>query len=301
MNRILVFGSVNIDHTYEVPHIVRPGETISSTVYRTAWGGKGLNQAIALARAGAATFLAAQVSETDISALADFCQPLHLDISRVYPVPSPTGHAMIQVDAAGQNCIVVAAGANSKITSETVRNALEGFGPGDMLLLQNEINLVPEILRSAKARGIQVVLNPSPCTGEIAHWPLECVDIFLLNETEGLALSGEAEPEKMLSALLNRYPAAKIVLTLGEKGSIFASGARRVSVAACRVKAVDTTAAGDTFTGYFLSGLLSGGAVEESMNLASRASAIAVSRPGAAQSIPELSEVEAFLEENAVK
>ncbi|WP_298017558.1 ribokinase [uncultured Dysosmobacter sp.] len=301
MNRILVFGSVNLDHTYEVPHIVRPGETISSTVYRTAWGGKGLNQAIALAKAGASTFLTAQISEADISALADFCAPLHLDISRVYPVPFPTGHAMIQVDAAGQNCIVVTAGANSKITPETIRNALEGFGAGDMLLLQNEINLVLEILRSAKAKGIRVVLNPSPCTSEITRWPLECVDIFLLNEAEGLALSGETEPENMLSALLDRYPAAQIVLTLGEKGSIFASSTQRISVTACRVQAVDTTAAGDTFTGYFLSGLLRGAAVEEAMKLASCASAIAVSRPGAAQSIPELYEVQAFFEENAAK
>lgn len=294
MNRILVFGSVNIDHTYEVPHIVHPGETISSTTYRTAWGGKGLNQAIALARAGADTFLAAQMAQADRLALAEFCEPLHLDISRVYPISCPTGHAMIQVDPSGQNCIVVAAGANYRITPEMVQNALEGFGPGDMLLLQNEINLVPEILRNAKAKGIQVVLNPSPCTDEIPHWPLECVDIFLLNETEGQVLSGKTEPEDILSTFVTRYPTAQIVLTLGEKGSLFASGSNRVSADACRVNAVDTTGAGDTFTGYLLSGLLHGAAVEESMRMASCASAIAVSRPGAAQSIPELSEVQAF-------
>lgn len=291
MDRILVFGSVNLDYTYEVPHIVQPGETISSTSYRTAWGGKGLNQAISLAKAGASTFLAAQVSAADRPALADFCRPLRLDISRVYPVSFPTGHAVIQVDRTGQNSIVVAAGANCEMTPETVQRGLEDFGPGDMLLLQNEISLVPEMMRDAKERGIRVALNPSPFTGEIAHWPLEYVDIFLLNETEGRALSGQSEPEDILATLLARYPAAQFVLTLGEKGSLFASGSQRLSMEACRVQAVDTTGAGDTFTGYFLSGLLKGVKVEEAMRMASLASAIAVSRPGAAQSIPELSEV----------
>ncbi len=297
MNRILVFGSINIDHTYEVPHIVHSGETISSTAYRTSWGGKGLNQAIALAKAGANTFLAAQMAQTDLPTLSEFCEPLHLDISRVYPVPYPTGHAMIQVDTSGQNCIVVAAGANDRITPETVQNALEGFGQGDMLLLQNEINLIPEILRSAKAKGIRIVLNPSPCTDEVSSWPLECVDLFLLNETEGQVLTGKAEPEDILSILVTRYPAAQIVLTLGEKGSLFACGSKRVSMAACQVQVVDTTGAGDTFTGYFLSGLLHGADVEVAMGMASCASAIAVSQPGAAQSIPELSKVQAFYRE----
>lgn len=294
MNRILVFGSINMDHTYEVPHIVRPGETLSSTSYRTAWGGKGLNQAIALAKAGADTFLAAQISAGDRPGLADFCQPIGLDISRVYPVSFPTGHAMIQVEESGQNSIVVAAGANREMTMETVRKGLEGFGPGDTLLLQNEISLVPEILRSAREKGIQVALNPSPYTNEIGRWPLECVDLFLLNETEGQALSGKREPEDILKALLARYPAAQFILTLGEKGSLFAEGSRRVSVEARSVQAVDTTGAGDTFTGYFLSSMSKGMEVEEAMNVASQAAAIAVSRPGAAQSIPEWSEVALF-------
>lgn len=291
MKRILVLGSINIDHSYELERIVRPGETVASRAYRTAWGGKGLNQAIALAKAGAETALAAQLSAGDRPGLEKFCAPFGLDISKVRGLDCPSGHAIIQVESSGQNSIIIAAGANGIMEDATI-SAIGGYGPGDILLVQNEVNRMPEIIRRGKEQGMTVALNPSPCTSEMLDWPLELVDIFILNETEGEYISGSAQVEEMLGALAAKFPAAGIVLTLGAQGSIYRRGEEEHRAAALKVEAVDTTAAGDTYTGYFLAGLLQGKNVKEAMELATRAAAITVSRPGAAGSIPLAKEVE---------
>lgn len=285
MNRILVLGSINIDHSYELERIVRPGETVASSAYRTAWGGKGLNQAIALAKAGAETALAAQLSAADRPGLEMFCAPFGLDISRVRGLDCPSGHAIIQVESSGQNSIIIAAGANGMMEDATIA-AIDEYGAGDILLLQNEINRMPEIIRRGKERGMTVALNPSPCSKEMLGWPLELVDIFILNETEGEYISGTSCVEEMLDILAAKFPAAGIVLTLGAQGSVYRRGEEEYRVAAMKVEAVDTTAAGDTYTGYFLAGISEGKAVREAMELATRAAAITVSRHGAAGSIP---------------
>ena len=163
-----------------------------------------------------------------------------------------------------------------------------------MLVLQNEINEIPYIMEKAHERGMKIVLNPSPMDGAIAAFPLETVDYFFLNQVEACQLLGSEnreEPEKQLDALRKRFPAAAIVLTLGEKGSLYANQAQKHFQPAFRVKAVDTTAAGDTFTGFLMGGLLAGRTVPEAMELAAKASAIAVTRPGASPSIPTLEEV----------
>lgn len=291
MKKALVIGSINVDKVYELEHIVRPGETVSSRKFRTAWGGKGLNQAIALSRGGAETALAGCVGAPELAALAAVCAEAGVDAGRVRARSVTTGHAIIQVDAAGQNCIIVEPGANGTVGEDDIAAFLEGYGKGDVLLTQNEISHMPEVLRAAHKKGLTVVLNPSPFVAEILSWPLDCVDVFLVNETEGEALSGESEPEKILNVLSARYPEAVIVLTRGEHGSEYAAPGRRFHTDACRVKAVDTTAAGDTFTGFFLGALLRGETPEDAMALAARASAIAVTRPGAAPSIPRLEEV----------
>ena len=290
MKRALVIGSINIDKVYELEHIVRPGETVSSRKYRTAWGGKGLNQAIALSRGGADTALAGCVGAPELEALTAVCAEAGVDAARIRARSVTTGHAIIQVDANGQNCIIVEPGANGTVDPDDIAAFLEGYGTGDILLTQNEISHMPEVLRAAHEKGLTVALNPSPFSAEILSWPLECVDIFLVNEIEGEALSGESAPEKILDTLRRRFPRAAIVLTLGHDGAMYADKTERFSVPARRVTAVDTTAAGDTFTGYFLAMLLRGGTPKNAMEIAATAAAIAVTRPGAVPSIPWLEE-----------
>lgn len=290
MKKALVIGSINIDKVYELEHIVRPGETVSSRKYRTAWGGKGLNQAIALSRGGADTALAGCVGAPELEALTAVCAEAGVDAARIRARSVTTGHAIIQVDANGQNCIIVEPGANGTVDPDDIAAFLEGYGTGDILLTQNEISHMPEVLRAAHEKGLTVVLNPSPFSAEILSWPLECVDIFLVNEIEGEALSGEIVPEKILDTLRRRFPRAAIVLTLGHDGAMYADKTERFSVPARRVTAVDTTAAGDTFTGYFLAMLLRGGTPKDAMEIAATAAAIAVTRPGAVPSIPWLEE-----------
>lgn len=290
MKKALVIGSINIDKVYELEHIVRPGETVSSRKYRTAWGGKGLNQAIALSRGGADTALAGCVGAPELEALTAVCAEAGVDAARIRARSVTTGHAIIQVDANGQNCIIVEPGANGTVDPDDIAAFLKGYGTGDILLTQNEISHMPEVLRAAHQKGLTVVLNPSPFSAEILSWPLECVDIFLVNEIEGEALSGESAPEKILDTLRRRFPRAAIVLTLGHDGAMYADKTERFSVPARRVTAVDTTAAGDTFTGYFLAMLLRGGTPKDAMEIAATAAAIAVTRPGAVPSIPWLEE-----------
>ena len=291
MNRALIIGSVNIDKTYELEKIVSPGETVKSLGLRSAWGGKGLNQAIALAKAGADVSLAACVAEETNAALKSFCAGFGLDASLVRSVSAPTGHAIIQVDSAGQNCIIVEPGANNAMDPDIINKALAGFGAGDILLLQNEINMMPEIIRAGHEKGMRVVLNPSPITEEILTWPLDMVDIFIANETEGALLSGKTHPLEILEVLAPAYPNASIVLTVGADGAFYKSPAEMFHVDALKVNAIDTTAAGDTFTGYFLSGILNGLDAAASMELATKASAVTVTRKGAADSIPVAAEL----------
>lgn len=291
--KALVFGSLNIDHVYQLPHPLRPGETLASTAYRRTSGGKGLNQAVALARAGQEVHFAGGIGEDGLF-LRDALNAEGVDTSRLQVMDTPTGHAIIHVDADGGNAIVLFGGANQCVTPEMIRCTLDSFAPGDLVLLQNEINLVPQIIREAKNRGLQIALNPSPAAPDMKEWPLEMVDYLLVNEVEGHDLTGCTAPDAILGALLERCPHCRIVLTLGADGSIYADASRRIRQKAILVQAVDTTAAGDTFTGYFLQGMLSGQSAEESLLQATKASAIAVGRPGASASIPQKEEVAAF-------
>ena len=291
--KMLVFGSMNIDHVYRMPHLVRAGETLSSSVYQRNPGGKGLNQAIALARAGMDVHFAGAIGRDGLF-LRDYLASFGVDTSLVRVLEEPTGHAIIQLDEAGQNAIVLYGGANQQMTEESIRDTLAGFGAGDCILLQNEINLLEEIIRQAKAKGMQVILNPSPMSDALPPL-LPLVDWLILNEVEGEDVTDCREPDAMLDALLNRCPDCRVVLTLGVQGAMYADRTRRCFQPAFPVQAVDTTAAGDTFTGYFFQGVLGGGTVEEALRAAARASAIAVTRPGAGGSIPAMAEVAALL------
>ncbi len=296
---ILVFGSANIDETYSVPHMVARGETLAATAVTRRSGGKGLNQAIACARANAATSFAGAVGE-DGAFLLDELAAAGVDTAGVRVLTDErTGVAVIQNDAAGDNCILLYGGANQCITQEHVNEVLAGFGTGDLVVLQNEINVTGEIIEAAHARGMQVALNPSPMDERIFDMPLNLLDYVLVNEVEAAQMLGTAGAEAVADndwdavalQLAQRFPDATVVLTLGGSGSmLIADGGVVVRQPARSTEVVDTTGAGDTFTGFLLASLMRGEEAEAAMELAAVAAGIAVSRPGAAPSIPTLAE-----------
>ena len=290
--KMVVFGSLNIDKTYSMEEFVCPGQTVSALKMEEFCGGKGFNQAIALRRAGNEVYFAGAVGQ-DGGMLLDKLQENGIDHACVKVTEGATGHAIIQVDQHGQNCIIILAGANGEITESDVDQTLAHFAAGDLIVLQNEISCVPYILRRAHEKGMIVAFNPSPYNAKIAACDLSCVDYLLVNETEGAGMSGEEQTEDILKALQEKYPALNIVLTLGGDGAVYQpkSGAERCFRAANKVKAVDTTAAGDTFTGFFLSEILRHGEAAKALEVATAAAGIAVTRKGAEPSIPLLSEV----------
>ena len=290
MKKILNFGSLNLDYVYAVEHFVAPGETISSSRMDVNCGGKGLNQSIALAKAGAKISHAGKIGFNG-GRLKALLESHGVDTAYLKENEGPNGHAIIQVDKEGQNCILLFPGSNRQIEKAEVDSCLADFGEGDYLLLQNEINLIPYIMEKAYEQGIEIVFNPSPITEDILTFPLDKVSLFILNEIEGKALSGEGEPENILTVLHEKYPAAKILLTLGEEGSVYFDGGKKIYQSIYKVKAVDTTAAGDTTTGYFLAGIAAGDEPEAALERAARASSITVTRHGAAESIPTKEEV----------
>ncbi|MGN1382493.1 MAG: ribokinase [Eubacterium sp.] len=293
--KILCFGSLNLDHVYRVHHIVRPGETISSLGVETHCGGKGLNQSVALAKAGALVWHAGAVGE-DGQVLVTRLQDAGVQTNLIEHLDGPNGSCVIQVDDAGQNSIVLFGGTNQRIDESYVDEVCSHFEKGDLVLLQNEISCLPYILKTAAARQMTIVLNPSPMTRELMTMDLSAVSLFLLNEVEGGDLTGETDPERILDGLQQRYPKAEVVLTLGGNGSRFRGRCGEIRQKAYPVQAVDTTAAGDTFTGYFIADYYASGDAGHALDLASRASALAVTRPGAAESIPVKADVEGWTE-----
>jgi len=271
--KVLNFGSLNIDFVYRVRDFVRPGETLSASEFARFAGGKGLNQSIALARAGAHVVHAGAVG-TDGNFLLELLRGNGVDCALVEVVDdTPTGHAVIQVADSGENAIVLYPGANHRITPESIDRALAATEPGDMLLLQNEISSMTDIIIRAHERGLRIFFNPAPMTEAVAAYPLELVDTLIVNETEWEALSASRLPDEV-----------NVLKTLGAKGAIYDG---RIFVPAQRVEnVVDTTAAGDTFIGYFVAGLLEGRDVESAMQTASLASAWCVRHSGAEPSIP---------------
>ena len=203
-----------------------------------------------------------------------------------------SGHTIIQVDKQGQNCILYFGGANKMIDAQYIDQVMALCQAGDYILLQNEINMVPEIMTRAKAQGLKIVFNPSPISQDILDYPLEAVDLLIVNETEGKAISGHSEPAQILETLVSQYPQTDILLTLGKDGAIFKNKDQEYRHGIYDVKVVDTTAAGDTFTGFFLKFYAEKQDIERCLRYASVASSIAVGRAGAAPSIPTLTEVE---------
>lgn len=288
--KVLNFGSLNLDYVYQVESILIPGETQASKDRKTFCGGKGLNQSIALAKAGIPVYHAGMIGEEgDI--LLETCRDNGVNTEFIRKIQGPSGHTVIQVDKDGQNCILLFGGANRSITREFVDQVLENFEKEDIILLQNEISELDYVIDRAYEKGMTIILNPSPYDKGLEKCDLSKVSLFLVNEIEGYQITGEKEPDKILSRIKEIYPDARVVLTLGGDGSVFQDRTGIYRQGIYKVKAVDTTAAGDTFTGYFISSLIDRLPVEEGLKLAAKASAIAVSRPGATASIPMKEEV----------
>ena len=292
MKKVLNFGSINVDHVYTVEHFVRPGETLSCQEYRRFAGGKGLNQSIALSQTGAYVYHAGKVGAEDVW-LKTLMEDKGVDTRYVETTNGPSGHAIIQVNAEGENAIVIFGGANQLMSESDVQRIVANFGADDYLLVQNEVSAAPQIILSAKAKGLTIVFNPAPMTPQVLNYPLELVDILVVNETEARSLTGEIEPAAIYETLNHRYPNTAIVLTMGHKGAAYFSSQARFHQPAEKVHVVDSTGAGDTFIGFFLAELINTNDPKAALACASRAAAICVTRSGAADSIPSRREVEA--------
>lgn len=293
MSKVLCFGSLNIDHVYRVPHMVMEGETLSCTSLRTSAGGKGANQSAAMARAGLEVYHAGRIGP-DGRFLVDLLDGYGVDTRYIDTTSSASGNAIIQVDDEGRNCIMIYPGGNREITKEMVDAVLSDFSQGDWLVLQNEINLVDYLITCASRCGMRICFNPAPYSDEVKSFHLDLVDIICVNEIEGAALAGlplKTGYETILETLVEAHPHPQILLTAGSHGAYYGYRDRRGRGYIVDLPVRDTTAAGDTFIGYYIASIERGFDVDEALAYACRASSIAVSREGAMQSIPAAAEV----------
>lgn len=292
MMKILNFGSLNIDNVCQVPHFVRPGETLAANSFERFAGGKGLNQSLALARSGVTVCHAGRIGGDGIF-LKEILEASGVDCRFLRVVPDElSGCAMIQVSDDGENCIVLYGGANQNISPEDIEEAFAAFDAGDILLIQNEINHLELIIAAAVKRQMRLFFNPAPMRENVLKLDLSAADTFIVNEIEGADLAGvavESDYRTVIAALQKKYPQTNILMTLGAQGAVYAGAGEKETIysPACEVeKVVDTTAAGDTFIGYFLSGIVNGQTIAEALKTASKASAHCISIKGAANSIP---------------
>ena len=288
--RVLNMGSLNIDYVYTVDHIILPGETEATGSRNVFLGGKGINQSCALAKAGVEVWHGGLIGEEG-KLFLDACDEYGVNRTFIRTVDGPNGHTVIQIDKNAQNSILLFGGANQKFTEAFIDEILSHFTDEDILLLQNEVNLLPYMVDRAYQKGMTIVLNPSPFNDKLKAVDMGKISIFILNEVEGFQLTGKTDPDEILSQMHSLYPTARIMLTLGKDGAVYSDGQSRIYQPIFPVQAVDTTAAGDTFTGYFLAGLVEGLPMEQVLMQSAKASSICVTRPGAVPSIPYRSEV----------
>lgn len=288
--KILNFGSCNIDYVYNVSEFVKAGETVSALSTSEHPGGKGLNQAVAAARAGGNVFFAGNIGEDGLF-LKELLENSGVDTKYLKINKARTGNAIIQIDKDGENCIIVSAGANALLNEAYIKSVTADFVRGDICMLQNETPCTDFIIKQAKACGMTVIWNPSPINEKIMDSAIGMCDYIIANKTEGKALTGKEEPDDILKALFKKYPHTKTVLTLGKNGSIYSDGTDTVKQPSFKADPVDTTGAGDTFTGYFTAMISKGKTAAEALKTASAAAAIATEKQGAASSIPPIANV----------
>ncbi len=295
MARILNFGSLNLDQVYRVDAFVQPGETKSSLSLATHCGGKGLNQSIAASRAGAEVWHAGKIG-TDGDMLEKKLRENGVDCSLLEHSRGVSGHAIIQVDNSGQNCILLYGGTNQELTEDSIDRALDAFGNDGLVLVQNETNLVGSIIQKAHKRGLLVAINAAPMDEKVFGYPLELVDWLIVNEIEGASIAKCEFEVDILPKLNKLYPNMNVLLTLGKRGAVCVRGAEQARSGIYSTKVVDTTAAGDTFLGYFLTEALDQKSLSDALALATAASSICVGVMGAADSVPRRAEVLSALE-----
>lgn len=298
MGTLVNFGSLCIDRVYQVPNLSRAGETVASSSHAVFAGGKGLNQSLAAARAGARVRHVGCVGP-DGDFLPEVLQTAGVDVTGVRRVAEPSGHAVIQVDPAGQNTIVIAGGANHCVAACDIETALATLGQEDWLLLQNEINDLQVVLDAAHRARAKLAFNVAPVDGRELAYDLSAVNLLIVNEIEAAALAGKPRPEDAFTALGTLLPDADLVLTLGAEGLLFGRGATGQRLPAFAVSAVDETAAGDAFIGFLMAGLLGGLSMQQALSWGSAAGAVAVTRGGAATSIPKLADIQLLLARDA--
>ena len=292
--KTLVFGSCNLDFNYSVPAVVAPGETAAVSAMHKSPGGKGLNQAIALQKAGLQTYFAG-LRGPDGELLLQTLADAGVDARFFRRCAEPTGQAHIQVTPTGENAILLYRGANGLITREMIDDTLAFFGPGDLLVLQNEVSELDHMIEAGFRKGMKTVLNPSPISAAMTCVDYSKTDLVFMNEVELAGLSGGRGAAALIADMRKKYPAAHWVITLGGQGSLYFDAHALYRQPAFSVDAVDTTCAGDTFTGYFTVAFYGGLSPAEALRRASAAAAVTVSRMGAAGVIPTKEETEAFL------
>ncbi|MBC3766181.1 ribokinase [Neptunicella marina] len=293
---IINLGSINIDHVYQVDHFVTPGETMASSDYQQLLGGKGANQSIALAKAGAVVKHIGALHKSD-EAFKQQMLDYGVDGSEIKLTDTPSGHAIIQVIPEGENAIVLFGGANQAIEQQHIADVLVTCSEDDWFLTQNETALVPEALQMARQAGLSVAYNPAPATDVVKQVNPDWVDLLIVNQTEAELVSGCDSLEAQMEYFQQHWPNTDVLLTLGKAGATLITREGVLAADAYEVKALDTTAAGDTFIGFFLAFFAQGEEVGVAMQMACAAAALAVQKAGAAQSIPAVEEVLDFIEE----
>ncbi|MAY69893.1 MAG: ribokinase [Halomonas sp.] len=291
------YGSINLDHVYRVPHLVRPGETLASHEHRVGLGGKGANQSLALAKAGGQVAHWGSLNAQDGWARQQLADA-GVDVNGIAEVAAPSGHAIIQVDDGAENAILLFPGANHHHSADDLSRLMQGTQAGDWLLLQNECSALADAIRLGHDKGLNIAFNPAPMSDAVQDLPLDQCDLLFVNRGEAAWLAGVAEDtdaDALLTALSERLPSTQLVLTLGAEGAWHQHDGQRQFQAASRVEAVDTTAAGDTFIGYYLAAMQEHRTVADCLALASTAAALGVQRQGAAASIPSRGEVDSAL------
>lgn len=285
--KILNFGSINKDFFYSVNDFVKPGETISSIRYNVKIGGKGLNQSVGISKAGQKIYHAGIINKDDTFIL-DKLKKWNINCENILLSNNPTGHAIIQVDKKGENSIIIHGGANHDVDIKFIKSVLSKFESGDILVLQNEINNIKEIIDRAHHKKMKIVFNPAPFNNEILSCDLNKISTLILNQNEGEALSKEKKPDGILKILNSKFNNTEIILTLGEKGSLYSFKDELLKIKAHKLDTVDTTGAGDTFIGYYVAGIASKKSKKDNLNRASEAAAIATTKLGGAESIPRI-------------
>ena len=282
---ILNFGSCCIDHVYQVPYFVKPGETLPDMNYEVHPGGKGLNQSLAMANAGATVVHAGKIGRDGLW-LKDLLESADVDTRPLSVVEDATGHAIIQVTPEGENAIIIHGGTNKLIDEAEVARVIAESN-ASTLLIQNELSATGTMIEFASSKQMEIVFNAAPMTAVVTDYPLQLISCFIVNELEAAALTGEKDTAKVITAMQEKFPAAETILTLGARGAVYAHKGLVIEQAAYSIgDVVDTTGAGDTFTGFYLAARQRGEDPATGLAEACRAAALCVTKPGAASSIP---------------